>query len=131
MSPTDVRNWLQNEGFRAKLDESVPEYASITTGVDGIPFDIDFYRTVPADGDLDNFESIVFVAGAEMDELPSLLKMNELNGRYKYLKAYADDNIIMIRMEQIAFPETLNERLFEEIFYTWSAIMPDFMKIAD
>jgi hypothetical protein len=123
MTPTDIRDFLQSDGYRAKLDEGDEKAAEIESSADGIPFDIVFYREYPPDGDLDAFYSFSFSAGIDGDDDPNLLLLNQVNAENRFFKAYADRGVVWIEMDVPISSEDLSPQMFGNVFGWWTSFL--------
>ena len=131
MTPRDVRDYLLEEGFRAKLDESEEDCSTIESADEGLLYQIHFYRPTPPDGDVDAFESISFSTGREYEGEVPLSVLNEYNARYRFTKIYHQKGALYLEMDNIIFPNNLTPDLFEDILGFWTVSLVDFVKIAE
>ena len=128
MTPSAVRDFMLEEGYKAKLDEDDSEAARISSGVDGIPFSLSFFRPAEWDGDLDAYDVVAYTAGIDVKDDPNLNKLNSVNANHRFLKAYAADSVVWIEMD-ITVPEGgLPDEVFKETFACWTTVMPEMVQ---
>ena len=130
MTPTEIKNWMLNDGYRAKLEESDADAAVIVSGVHGIPFNVLLMRDDPPDGDLDAFGIMLFTSGVSLSKTPSLKSLNQINADYRFFKVYADeeDDVVHITMDSNVSADVLTEELFEDLFEIWTSGLPELVK---
>ena len=127
MTPTEIKDWMLNDGYRAKLEESDADVAVIVSGVHGIPFNVLLLRDDPPDGDLDAFGTMSFTSGVSLSKTPSLKSLNQINANYRFFKVYADevDDVVHIAMDSEVSADTLSQELFEDLFEIWISGLPE------
>jgi Putative bacterial sensory transduction regulator len=126
MSPKAIRDYLIEEGFRAKIKVEDEGSTIIESAAGGYEFSIVFFRFEPFDGDLDNYHALLFTSGIGTDEA-DLKKINKANSDSFHLKAHFDDGI-WIEMA-VPVPESgLPQSVFEESFSSWASDLPEFVQ---
>jgi Putative bacterial sensory transduction regulator len=131
MTPRDVRDYLIEEGYRAKLDESDIDCSTIESADEGLTYLIRFYRPTPPDGDLDNFESVSFSTGREVGRDFAIAELNNYNAKHRFSKMYFEDGGVWLEMDNIIYPENLTPNLFEDFLGFWSVAISDFVKLTN
>jgi hypothetical protein len=86
MTGPEVAAWLQAAGFKAELTKDKTGDPMIRSAAGGVNFTVLFY-----DCDKGRCRALQFSSGFDLSDGLTLAKTNEWNKKYRYLKAYLDD----------------------------------------
>jgi Putative bacterial sensory transduction regulator len=128
VTPKLACDYLAEAGYRAKLIAEDEGATCIESGVSGLSFRIIFYRSEPYDGNLDEYDYLMFSFGLSIEGKPDLEKLNIANSASTPLKAYFEEESIWVEMGVFAPDEGLPAGVFEEIFKGWVSLLPDFVQ---
>lgn len=125
--PAAIVLLLQREGYKAKLDKDEQGDPIIESAASGAQFQIFFYDCTEGR----DCGSLTFHAGYAMDEgkKPAVDKMLEYNRRWRFGRAYLDDDKDPNLEFDLAFGgATMPEKMFVENVSVWTNSMASFQE---
>lgn len=121
MSVQDVSNWLQSQGFQARVVTESNGSQTITSSTGGGNFHVGFYDCKGT-----RCGSIQFYAGFDTKGALNVTKMNEWNRKQRWARGYVDNvNDPWVEMDVDLTPGGTYELLNDE-FATWRAVLARF-----
>ena len=128
--PASIVAFLQKEGYRAKLEKDGEGDPVIRSGAAGTDFSIFFYGCEKHE----KCDELQFSSGFDFDsgKEPGLEKINAWNSKYRYARAYADDEKDPMLDMDMTFPEgRMPEKMFRAYLEMWTDQLGDFKEHID
>lgn len=123
--PQSIAQFLQAEGYKAKIDKDGDGDPMIRSGADGLNFFIYFYGCE----NHSRCKDVQFSVGFDTADGkgPSLEKINEWNHRWRFSRAFLDkENDPMLQMDVMFSGGEMSQQMFRENLDMWTDVLGKF-----